>query len=261
MSKNSDKIPDFNDIIFENRNKEYGAYKLRKKYNIHLITGLLIGLVLISTVTVTPYLKEKSHGIIKVPPERSIVIRMQKLDIPKDEIAPPPPPPPPMEPHERIVQPQRYVAPQVVDTIMPEDTTRKLLTAEEAKTAGPAKEVVSQAPPITEVAPETKEEPFTLVQEMPQFPGGNQALMKYISDHTIYPNIALENNIQGKVIVKFCVTAKGGVTQVSILRGVSPELNDEAIRVVKSFPKFIPGKQSGIPVPVWYVVPITFSLK
>ena len=85
--------------------------------------------------------------------------------------------------------------------------------------------------------------------------------MKYISDHTIYPNIALENNIQGKVIVKFCVTAKGGVTQVSILRGVSPELNDEAIRVVKSFPKFIPGKQSGIPVPVWYVVPITFSLK
>ena len=160
MSKNSDKIPDFNDIIFENRNKEYGAYKLRKKYNIHLITGLLIGLVLISTVTVTPYLKEKSHGIIKVPPERSIVIRMQKLDIPKDKFVPPPPPPPPMEPHERIVQPQRYVAPQVVDTIMPEDTTRKLMTAEEAKTAVPAKEVVNQAPALTEVAPETKEEPL-----------------------------------------------------------------------------------------------------
>jgi periplasmic protein TonB len=260
MSNNSDRSPDFNDIVFENRNKEYGAYKLRKKYNIHLITGLLIGLFIISIVTITPYLKEKSHGIVKVPAQRSIVIRMQKLDIPKEEVAPPPPPPP-MEPHERIVQPQKYVAPQVVDTIMPQDTARKLMTAEEAKTAGPAKEVVSQTPPPVEVTPEANEEPFTTVQEMPQFPGGNKALMKYIAEHTIYPSIALENNIQGRVIVKFCVTAKGAVSQVSILRGVSPELNDEAIRVVKSFPKFIPGKQSGIPVPVWYVVPITFSLK
>ncbi|MGD0755621.1 MAG: energy transducer TonB, partial [Bacteroidales bacterium] len=70
-----------------------------------------------------------------------------------------------------------------------------------------------------------------------------------------------ENNIQGKVIVRFCVTAKGGVNQVSVLKGVDPELDKEAMRVVTTLPPFKPGKQGGKPVPVWYMVPIAFTLK
>ncbi len=259
MSSNIDKIPDFDDIIFENRNKEYGAYKLRKKYRIHLITGLLIGLVIVSAAIIPPYLEEKSHGDEKVPEEKDVVIKMQKLDIPIMKVAPLPPPPP--MPHQKsIVREEKYVAPKVVDTIMPENTA-KLMTAEEAKISVPAKDTLSEPAEAPEELTGDNEVPFTLVQEMPVFPGGRQALMKYIAEHTVYPEVALENHVQGRVVVKFCVTAKGGVSKVNILSGISPELNSEAIRVVKSFPKFIPGKQAGEPVPVWYVVPITFTLK
>ena len=85
--------------------------------------------------------------------------------------------------------------------------------------------------------------------------------MKHIAENTSYPEAAKINNIQGRVIIRFCVTATGGVSQISILKGVDPELNAEAVRVVKTLSGFKPGKQGGKPVPVWYMVPITFTLK
>jgi TonB family protein len=102
--------------------------------------------------------------------------------------------------------------------------------------------------------------PFVVVEEMPMFPGGDSALLAYISQNTKYPATAKANGIEGRVIVRFCVTDVGGVDRVSVLRGVDPELDAEAIRVVKSLPTFKPGKQGGKPVNVWYMVPITFSL-
>jgi len=96
---------------------------------------------------------------------------------------------------------------------------------------------------------------------MPNFPGGDQELLKFIGANTQYPEVAKNNNISGRVIVRFCVTARGGISQVSILKGVSPELDAEALRVVNMLPEFKPGKQGGKPVPVWYMVPITFTLK
>jgi protein TonB len=112
-----------------------------------------------------------------------------------------------------------------------------------------------------EVQEEAEPEPFVVVEEMPMFPGGDAELLKYIAEHTQYPDVAKENNIQGRVIVRFCVTSKGAVNQVSVLKGVDPELDAEAVRVVNSLPAFKPGKQGGKPVPVWYMVPITFTLK
>jgi len=103
--------------------------------------------------------------------------------------------------------------------------------------------------------------PYVVVEEMPMFPGGDASLLNYIGENTIYPEVAKVNNIQGRVIVRFCITSKGGISQVSILQGVSPDLDNEAIRVVKTLPTFKPGKQNGKVVPVWYMVPITFTLK
>lgn len=103
--------------------------------------------------------------------------------------------------------------------------------------------------------------PFVMVEEMPMFPGGDLELLKHIAGNTIYPENAKINNIQGRVIIRFCVTAKGGVSQISVLKGVSTELDQEAMRVVKTLPAFQPGKQGGKAVPVWYMVPITFTLK
>jgi protein TonB len=115
----------------------------------------------------------------------------------------------------------------------------------------------------TQLIPENvpADEPFVVVEEMPMFPGGDIALLSYISDNISYPKKAKQNNIQGRVIVRFCVTAKGGVSQVSVIKGVDPYLDAEAIRVVSSLPVFKPGFQGGKPVPVWYMVPINFALK
>lgn len=96
---------------------------------------------------------------------------------------------------------------------------------------------------------------------MSVFPGGETELQKYNAEHTQYPEVAKENNIQGKVFVKFCVTSKGDVDKVSISKGVDPELDAEEIRVVKTLPPFKPAKQGGKPVPVWFTVSINFQLK
>jgi len=108
---------------------------------------------------------------------------------------------------------------------------------------------------------ESEIDPFVVVEEMPAFPGGDQALLKYIGENTNYPQVSKEQNIQGRVIIRFCVTEKGGISQISVLKRVSPELDKEAMRVVSTLPDFNPGKQGGKAVPVWYMVPITFTLK
>jgi TonB family protein len=105
------------------------------------------------------------------------------------------------------------------------------------------------------------EVPFVEVEQMPLFPGGDAALLKYLGENTIYPENAKKNNIKGKVILRFCIASDGTVNRVSVLQGVDPELDAEAIRVAKTLPAFTPGKQGGKAVAVWYMVPITFTLK
>ena len=102
---------------------------------------------------------------------------------------------------------------------------------------------------------------YRVVDVMPEFPGGDTALLKYIADSTHYPKDAKTQAIQGKVIVRFMIKANGSVSEVSVLKGVSPSLDEESIRVVKTLPKFNPGKLNGKTVPVWYMIPISFTLK
>jgi protein TonB len=104
------------------------------------------------------------------------------------------------------------------------------------------------------------DEPYVVVEEMPIFPGGDSTLLAYIVQNTHYPEKAKLNKIEGKVIVRFCVNATGGVDRISILKGATPELDAEANRVVSTLPPFKPGRQGGKNVPVWYMVPIDFKL-
>jgi periplasmic protein TonB len=259
MAKEKMKAPAFDDIVFEDRNKEYGAYKLRKKYNRTVIIALLIGIIIIGTAIITPYINAKALENRQKRAERQVEIKMENLDQPNEQVAPPPPPPPPPA---DVVQQQKYVPPVVVDSIKPEDI-KQLMTADQAQVEVKNTEVVEVVAEVKEEVQEADPEatPFVVVEEMPDFPGGPTELLKYIAEHTQYPEVAKENNIQGKVIIRFCVTSKGGVNQVSVLKGVDPELDKEAIRVVTALPTFKPGKQGGRPVPVWYMVPITFTLK
>ena len=259
MVKEKINAPAFDDIVFEERNKEYGAYSLRKRYNRNVSISLLIGILILATAVITPYLNAKASENKSKRAERQVQIKMEKLDQPNEQAPPPPPPPPPPT---DVVQQQKYVPPVVVDSIRPEDV-KQLMTADQAQTEVKNTEVVEAAQAVKEEVQEAEAEPepFVVVEEMPMFPGGDAELLKYIGEHTQYPEIAKENNIQGKVIVRFCVTPKGGVSQVSVLKGVDPELDKEAIRVVNTLPTFKPGKQGGKPVPVWYMVPISFTLK
>jgi TonB family protein len=104
-------------------------------------------------------------------------------------------------------------------------------------------------------------EPFVVVEEMPVFPGGDSALLAYIAQNVRYPEYAKLNKITGRVVLRFCISETGAVKLVSVLKGVHPELDAESIRVIQTLPAFKPGKQGGVPVPVWYMVPVTFALK
>jgi protein TonB len=107
---------------------------------------------------------------------------------------------------------------------------------------------------------EEEEQIFMIVENMPEFPGGDLALRKYIAEHVQYPEIAKENGLSGKVFVQFVINQKGEVQDVKIARGVDPALDKEAIRVVQGLPKWKPGSQRGKPVKVSYTVPINFQL-
>ena len=111
------------------------------------------------------------------------------------------------------------------------------------------------------VVPHTlKEDVYPSAEQMPQFPGGEAALMKYIQSHIQYPPTAAKNHVQGRVIVQFVVWKDGSVSEVNVVRSVDKDLDWEAVRVCKTLPKFTPGRQNGKAVDVWYTVPVTFKL-
>jgi periplasmic protein TonB len=260
MTKEMIKAPVFNDIVFETRNKEYGAYSIRKKYNRTVLIAIVIGTIIIATAVIVPYLRASALVNQKIKEDNAVVIAMENLEQPQDVVAPPPPPPPP--PAETVAA-SRYVAPVVVDSIKPEEAGRLMTAAEAEQTI--VNEDVNLAP--TEVVQEEVQEEeaptevFVVVEEMPSFPGGDTEMMKFIYENIKYPEIAKENNIQGRVILRFCVTYKGAVDQISVLKGVDPALDAEAMRVVALLPPWKPGKQGGKPVNVWYSLPINFQLK
>jgi TonB family protein len=113
----------------------------------------------------------------------------------------------------------------------------------------------------SEVIAEDENTPFVVVEEMPEFPGGDSLLLDYIARNTKYPEKAKANKIEGRVIIRFCVTKEGGVDRIAVIKSVDPELDAESVRVAGTLPKFKPGRQGGKVVPVWYMIPITFALR
>ncbi len=102
---------------------------------------------------------------------------------------------------------------------------------------------------------------YDMAEVPPAFPGGEAQLYKFLAEHMRYPEIAQENGIEGRVIVRFVVQKDGSIGEVKVARSVDPALDQEAIRIVKSFPNFIPGKNNGQPVNVWYTLPVRFKLQ
>ena len=272
------------DLVFEGKNKDFGAYVIRtdspKRHNRAvlwtLIGALIFGGIAFGLVKANQYLEAKRLAM-EGEQEEVLIDMSQDAEEPEPE-------------NERVEQPKPEVLPEEVlksvkvtelqivedDKVKKEDEIKTQDELKETETAFGQKdnekgtedrnvtrtlkeEVVVEKP--VEKPKEVKEEIFKSVEQMPQFPGGDAALMKYLSSHINYPPMAAENNVQGKVILQFVVEKDGRVGEVKVARSVDKDLDKEAIRVVKSLPKFTPGRQNGQAVRVWYTLPVTFKLQ
>lgn len=179
------------------------------------------------------------------------IIAEEEVEITRPENTPPPPPPPPPAP--AVAEMLNVVEDDV------ELEQQDILSSEDSQDAVQQETFV--APVVEEEEEEAAQQIFTVVEEMPDFPGGQAELLKFIAKSIKYPVIAQENGIQGRVICAFVVNKDGSVVDAEVLRGVDPALDKEALRVIGTMPKWKPGKQRGKPVRVKYTVPITFRLQ
>ena len=179
------------------------------------------------------------------------IIAEEEIDITRQEETPPPPPPPP--PVEQVAE----VLNVVEDDVEVENTD--LLSSEDNQAEAQTQTYV---PPVGKVEEEeeSSQQIFMVVEEMPEFPGGQAALMSFIAKSIKYPVVAQENGIQGRVTCSFVVNKDGSIVDAEVIRGIDPSLDKEALRVINTMPKWKPGKQRGKPVRVKFTVPINFRL-
>ncbi|MCK9422782.1 MAG: energy transducer TonB [Bacteroidales bacterium] len=260
MAIEKQRVETLEEIVFKNRNKEYGSYQLRKKYRKYVTVSMIFSLVLLSVVVAYPLINAyiNKNKMIRER-EKEVGVTLENL---KQEEAPPPPPPPP--PPEALVEKVKFTAPVVVeDTTIETGLTSMDDLNKKVNTEAPTEDVEVQ---VKEEAPKVIETPvqaeiFTVVEEQPGYPGGEEARISFLQSNIKYPEEAKELGIQGKVFVTFVVEVDGSITDVRVLRGIGGGCDEEAIRVVKSMPKWIPGKQRGVPVRVQFNLPIKFTLQ
>ena len=252
MKSKKEKVPEFDEIIFENRNKSYGAFDLRKHYksttSISILGGVAFFVLLALAITLTT---EKGTAITSPVID---IIEMSK-PITQQQISQPAVKPPP-----ELIKAIKNLQPVLTDdtsqiTSMITTTDDLINTIKDGNVNDTVKYIAEPEPVIPD-----ENKIFIFVEEMPEFPGGNTELLKFIGESINYPHDAQINNIQGRVILKFVVNTDGSVDRIEILRSIDPSLDNEAIRVVKSLPRFKPGKQGGVPVPVWFSLPVTFRI-
>ncbi len=290
------------DLIFEGKNKDFGAYELRrespKRHNksvLYTLIGIaIVALLAFGYTSLNKYLterrleqerleqealakqmeqemeEEEMQEEIQIPEEKEQVLeeeiqnsqKVTEMNIVDDsEVKEPPKTIESQKEDERqvgavnedrgsddITKPTEQAHQEVVQTIVEPPKEEK-------------KEEPKPEPKKEEPKPQA-DEVFQSAAHMPSYPGGDAALMKYLSDHLRYPQAAADNNIQGKVIVQFVVEKNGKIGEVKVARSVDKDLDREAIRVCKSLPAFSPGRNAvGDPVRVWYTLPVTFKLQ
>ncbi len=254
MKRKIEKVPGFDEIIFENRNKNYGAYVLRKKYAKTECLSILFGSILFTAITILLTFSTEKPGHAK--DEGTIVILNLDPVIPdlnKIKIEEPP------RPQPVAIKPKYQVPVIVEDSAAKSASFAPVDLIIDSIKDGDVNEKLAVTPRVDPVVP-VSNEPLIWVPEMPVFPGGDEALLKYVNANVTYPEEAIENKLQGMVIVRFVVSPDGSIQKTEILRSVHPVLDREAERVVKGMPRWKPGKQNGVPVSVWFSIPVSFKL-
>ena len=274
--------PKWVDMVFAGKNKEYGAYQLRKGTsgrNIKALLILIIAAALVGGFLAWKVIEQKQAEEQQAYMEAMELAKLQKQA--KKEEKKKEPVKPKIEPKKEIPvarETQKFTAPVIKkDELVKEENQVKQMDKLDDKVAIGTEDkegvkdrtveavrseiTVAAPPPPPAPKPEVATKVFDVVEEMPSFPGGNGALMSYLNGNTKYPVVAQENGVQGKVIISFVVERDGSISDVRVARSVDPSLDREAQRVVKSMPRWTPGKQNGQTVRVKYTVPVVFRLQ
>jgi protein TonB len=271
MTKDIDLTsPKWTSLIFEGKNKNYGAYELRNdSSNRHLKALAIVTILGLAAI----YLPNLIKSVIPKPAE---VIQTTEVDLANldnlnevkqenqiEEIKPVAPPPllkatvqftPPVVVKDEEVTEQKMLT---QDELTETDKQISVATVEGTKDGVDVRDLIEHKV-ITE-AP--KEEIFHHVEQMPVFPGGEKELLKWLGENINYPTIAQEQGIQGKVFLRFVVRPDGSVDDVQVVKSLEPSCDKEAVRAVKKMPKWVPGRQNGNAVNVYYSLPVTFRLQ
>ncbi|GHV16235.1 cell envelope biogenesis protein TonB [Bacteroidia bacterium] len=262
------------DVVFEGKNKQYGAYKLRQSSSKRHIVAFLVILLFAGFVSALPGLiseiKKLAQNQQENIDETFELSNIPVEDIPEEnkimqETAPPPPP---------LKTTVQFVPPTIAkdEDVSDKDVMKSQDEIQESKIQISVASVQGTSDKGVDIAElrehkviveekQAEEKPFVTVEQMPTFPGGEVEMQKFIRDNLRYPIVAQEAGIQGRVTLRFVVSKTGAIENVTVVRGIDPSCDKEAVRVVQSMPKWIPGKQNGLNVPVYFNLPIQFRLQ
>ena len=266
------------DLVFDGKNEAYGAYTIRQdtnKRNLWAMLALIAGLIAIVAIFLSVGAVQDAIARAASEHETDVVLEQIEEEVEEqeeDEIVYEVQPEEQLVAEETVINSEKFTAYEMEDDAREQVTKTQDEVAQSDVAIGAIdydqgsdeaehvlkvnEKVVDEVPPAVE---ETKI--FEVVEQMPSFPGGDAALMQFLSKNIKYPVVAEENGIQGRVIATFVVERDGSISDVKVVKSVDPSLDKEAIRVLKSMPKWIPGKQNGSAVRVKYTVPVTFRLQ
>lgn len=274
--------PKWVEMVFAGKNKEYGAYQLRKGTsgrNIKALLILVIAAALVGGFLAWKVIEQKQAEEQQAYMEAMELAKLQQQAKKEEKKKEPVKPKVEMKKEIPVArETQKFTAPVIKkDELVKEENQVKQMDKLDDKVAVGTENkegvkdrtveavrndiAVAAPPPPPAPKPEVATKVFDVVEEMPSFPGGNGALMSYLASNIEYPVVAQENGVQGRVIVSFVVERDGSISDVRVARSVDPSLDREAQRVVKSMPRWKPGKQNGSAVRVKYTVPVVFRLQ
>jgi periplasmic protein TonB len=261
---------DWCEMVFENKNQSYGAYVMRQTSGKRHVTALIVTFLFVVFLAILPTLittVKKLTARHESMTEKTVLTDLAKLEdqvkeenIKRATEAPPPPP---------LKSTIKFTAPVITDEPIEEgeelrsqeELSSTRMTVSVADVKGTDEKDGIDIADIEDHKVTIEDKPVYGVEQMPQFPGGDEELLKFIHDNLHYPAVAAEVGIEGRVTIRFVVNRDGDVTDVTIIRGLDPSCDKEAVRVVKMMPKWIPGRQNGRNVPVYYTLPVVYKLQ
>ncbi|MEG1728435.1 MAG: TonB family protein [Bacteroidaceae bacterium] len=256
-------------LIFLDKNKNYGAFKLRAESGKRHTTSLIIVFALCCAIIIVPYLvklatpAQNEESMTEV----TTLSKLAEAKVKDEHIIKR------VEPKKQEVQliksSIKFTAPVIKkdEEVTAEDEMKSQEELGESKVNISTADVVGNnekegklIEDIKEVITSEVQKVYDVVEQPPTFPGGEAALLKFVNSHLKYPSIALEQGTEGRVMLRFVVTGSGEVGEVKVIKSLDSYCDREAIRVVKSLPRFIPGKQQGRAVSVWFMLPVVFQI-